>query len=378
MQSEAQAGMPVRSDCREVIFVHGSLGMGGAEVLRLSVLEEMLRRPEVSVRVCVLRERGVLADHVEELGVPLDVLGNRGGLLDIVGIIRLAQYLRRHNPDIVQSSQFVTNLHSRMATWLAGGSRGIIEEHGVYNWKRWHHRLLDRLINRGADAVVACSRCVADSASKHLSRDVSTITVIHNCASNEHFEGNEASNNQADGLVVCAVGTLRWEKGYRYLLDAWRQLEANHQLPANSKLWIVGTGPLEQELKHMTKDTPSVVFLGRRDDTAQLLRSADLFVLPSVNEGFGIAIVEAMCAGLPVISTTSGGIPEVIHHGRTGILVPPEDAESLVAAIAELANDPEQRKSLSQAARTEALRRFTPKRYCDELLQLYQQMEAVS
>ncbi len=364
---------------RSVIFVHGSLGMGGAEVLRLSVLEELRDRPEISIRVCVLRDRGVLADQVEALGVPLDVLGNRGGLLDIRGIFRLSHYLRTHRPNVVQSSQFLTNLHTRLACWFARGAKGIIEEHGIYNWKKWHHRLLDRTVNRRADAVIACSETVAKSAANHLARDLSTITVIHNCASSEHFsEIENGSPRNDESFVVCAVGTLRWEKGYEFLLEAWRTLQRDDRLPKHARLQIVGTGPLENELKKMAQDSAGVEFLGRREDTTRLLRDADLFVLPSVNEGFGIAIVEAMCAGLPIVSTTSGGIPEVVDSGRTGVLVPPKNADALADAIAELANDPKRRARLGAAARTEATERFTSARYCDQLMRLYDQIEAAT
>ncbi len=365
---------------RRIIYVHGSLAMGGAEVLRLSVLEEVICRPELSVRVCVLRDRGVLADQVEKLGIPLDVLGNRGGLFDLFGILRLARYLRKHRPDIAQSSQFLTNMQTRLASWLARVPAVIIEEHGIYRWKRWYHRAIDRWINRGATAVVACSHCVARSAAGHLGRDESSITVIHNCASRSHFRApaeNDSMRKKLAGeasLVVGTVGTLRWEKGHRYLLQAWQQLHADGSIPCDAKLLIVGAGPLESQLRQTAAKIPGVVFLGRRDDTEEFLRSIDLFVLPSINEGFGIAIVEAMCAGLPIVSTRSGGIPEVIDTGRTGILVAPEDSRALADAIAKLAGDPQLRNSLARAAKTEAEKRFHPSRYADELAQLYQSL----
>lgn len=364
-----------------VVYVHGSLGMGGAEVLRVSVLEEMIGNPDLSVRVCVLRDRGVLADRVSELGIPLDVLGNRGGLLDVAGVLRLAKYLRKHRPDIAQSSQFLTNMQTRIAGWIARTRAVIIEEHGIYHWKRWYHRLIDRLINSRADAVVACSNCVARSAARNLGRHESSITVIHNCAANSHFtpprSSSEATGQQVaaeSSFLVGVVGTLRWEKGHRYLLEAWKQLLATGKLPDDARLLIVGTGPLQAPLQEMAAEIPGVSFLGRRDNTGEFLHAIDLFVLPSVNEGFGIAIVEAMCAGLPIIATSSGGIPEVIESGRTGILVQPEDAQQLADAISLLYNDRALRASLAAAAKSEAEKRFTASRYVDDLIELYQSL----
>jgi len=357
--------------------------MGGAEVLRLSILEELLKDESLSIRVCVLRKRGELADQVEAMGIPLDVLGNRGGLFDFAGVRRLATYFRQHRPTIVQSSQFLTNLHTNLAARLAKVPVVVIEEHGVYTWKKWYHRLIDRRINSRANAVVACSHCVAESAAAHLNIPAANVTVIHNCVGRIHFQKGQGTREafrqsmqtSNSALVATCVGTLRWEKGHRFLLEAWGQLIAGQSIPQDSELWIVGSGPLENELRGLSSELPGVRFLGSRSDTAEILRASDLFVLPSVNEGFGIAIVEAMSAKLAVISTNSGGIPEVIESGRTGILVEPENSRQLADSIATLCQNYSQRKQLAAAAQLDAQSRFTPARYVKQLQNLYKSLQ---
>ncbi|MCG8651442.1 MAG: glycosyltransferase family 4 protein [Pirellulales bacterium] len=364
---------------RSIVFVHGSLDMGGAEVLRLSVLEELVKHPGLELRVCVLRQAGLLAERVQELGIPLDVLNNRGGLFDLAGVLRLARYLRQHRPQVAQSSQFLTNLQTRLAGWLAGTPAVIIEEHGVYLWKRWYHRLIDRWVNRRAQAVIACSNCVAQSAAGHLGMNPSDIVVLHNCAAQQHFQPCQSDRDSLRNdfgatpatFVVGVIGTLRWEKGHSFLLRAWQQLRISGAIGGEAQLWIVGSGPLERQLREQAASIDGVVFLGRRTDTQRVLNSLDAFVLPSVNEGFGIAIVEAMCAGLPIISTHCGGIPEVIDTGRTGILVQARDATALANAIADLHNDAALRQRLGAAARSEAEQRFAPDVYARRLIDLY-------
>ncbi len=367
-----------------VVFVHGSLGTGGAEVLRLSVLGELVKRDEIDVRVCVLRDAGELAEQCESIGVEVDVLGNRGGLLDLGGIWRLSKYLRQRRPSIVQSSQFLTNLQTMVAARLSRVPVRIIEEHGIYQWKRWYHRILDRWVNGRAEGVVACSHAVGASAACQLGRSVESICVVHNCASASHFDVHDEAASATfrdewaggSSFVACVIGTLRWEKGHKYLLDAWKSLIDSERIPSDSRLWIVGKGPLESGLNGLAEGIGGVQFLGLQEDVKTVLGAVDLFVLPSVNEGFGIAIVEAMCAGLPVVATTSGGIPEVIEPGKTGVLVPPGDSGSLADAIARLSNDSLLRKSLGTAARVDAGERFTPSRYVDKLMHLYSSLGA--
>ena len=356
--------------------------MGGAEVLRLSILQELIRRGDFDVRVCVLRNPGILAARVEQLGIPVDVLGNNGGLTDLKGVMRLTGYLREHQPDIVQSSQFLTNFHTRLAAWRAKTPICIIEEHGIYTWKRWYHRLIDRQINSTAHGVVACSHKVAEFAAKILSIDKRRVTVIHNCAGAHHFlpaDPSEDPNFIGDeaSFRVGIIGTLRWEKGHEFLFDAWKQLIDGNRIPQDSQLLVVGDGPRKAELQRLASQTTGIQFLGQLSDTdtPRFLRSLDVFTLPSVNEGFGIVIVEAMCAGLPVVSTQSGGIPEVIDHGHTGYLVTPKESTPLADAIAYLYNQKSEREAMGLRAVEEAKKRFTPTRYTEQLVDLYDRLK---
>jgi len=369
----------------KICFVHGQLGLGGAEVLRLSILKEMIRR-KTNVNVVELRQPGELSQAVKDLGVPIESLGNRGGLFDLAGIRKLRSYLKRNQFDIVQSSQFITNLHTGFACRSIGIKHHVIEEHGIYKWKKFRHRWLDRTFNAKAAAIIACSRSVAESAAGFLNIPVSQIDVVHNCVGEEHLApaatdwlgGSERLNRRQKLTgsktvkhVSGIVGTLRWEKGHRFLLDAWSQLHATGKVSPDHHLLIVGDGPLLSELKELagaeaqSPSVPNVHFLGSLSDTRSVLQALDLFVLPSVNEGFGIAIIEAMAAGVPVVSTASGGIPEVITEG-TGFLVPPENSKALANAIS-TAIDHDDIESIIAAARNRVTQRFTPTAYVDHL-----------
>ncbi len=365
------------SDC-DLIFVHSALNRGGAETLRAAIIDD-LRDSGLRFRICLLRERGVLADEIEAKGVPVDLLGIRGSLFDVGGTWKLARYLRHHRPRIVQSSQFLTNMHSVVAARLAGVPVTITEEHGLYFWKRWYHRLIDRSIVARASAVVACSEAVKQFARGVLRVPPERIHVVPNCASWEHVTTEAVDRAEVlrswaaepPDFVVGIVATLRREKGHPDLLEAWRRLNSAKQIPEKSLLLIVGGGPLEANLRREASDLPNVAFAGSSGETARLLRAMDVFVLPSVNEGFGIAIVEAMHAGLPVIATRVGGIPEVIDHEKTGLLVPKNDPAALAEAIARLYRDGVLRRELGAAGREKARREFVPSRYVEKLADVY-------
>ena len=372
----------MKSTRPKICFVHGKFDLGGAEVLRLSVLKEMVRRQH-NVEMIQLEMPGQLTESVKSIGVPIESLGNQGSLFDMAGIRRLKAFLKTREYDVVQSSQFISNLHTGFACRSLGIKNHIIEEHGIYLWKKFRHRLLDRTFNSRAAAVIACSTKVAESAAVNLNLPVSKIDVVHNCVDDKHllpidpnWKSSEAGQFERADLVGAAnaqhltgiVGTLRWEKGHRFLLEAWQQLQQQNCLSPQHHLLIIGDGPLRRELESFASKLPNVHFLGSVSDTRPVLRCLDLFVLPSVNEGFGIAIIEAMAAGVPVISTRSGGIPEVVTDG-TGILVSPENSAELAAEIKQ-AIDRKAPQTIA-AARQRVEDHFTPNAYVDRLESIY-------
>jgi len=346
----------------------------------------MIRRG-ANVEVVVLRKPGELADQVRELGVPVTVLGNRGGLFDFRGVRKLAKWLKANKPDIVQSSQFLTNLHTRLACMLSRSPIHIIEEHGIYTWKKWYHRAIDRRINSRAQGVIACSHQVAKSAAGDLGISVDRITVIHNCVAQHHLEKNEMTEEDrnefrselvgdgngldSDSRLVGIVGTLRWEKGHSFLFEAWKALHEKKLLNGSDYLIVVGDGPLRTKLEEQASSTVNIRFIGSSTETRKILRCLDLFVLPSLNEGFGIAIIEAMAAGIPVISTQSGGIPEILDREGIGILTQPEDVSSLEAAIADIVEGSENGRKIGLNGRKTVHERFTPAIYVQQLEGIY-------
>ncbi len=316
---------PDRQSQCVVVFVHQHLQIGGAEVLRRTMLKRLCGHRQYRLVVCCLGHRGTIGDELEALGVRVIYLNAHQKFYNLFTTWKLLLALQRERPHIVQSSQFDANVHARLAAWWLRVPVVIIEEHGLYRWKRWYHQWIDRALLRWTDVVVAVSKSVE----QWLVRQgiaAGKIVVLPNCVDVERFSAERSKpaarrrlGYGADEMIIGTVGTLRWEKGHRHLIEAMRTVVDQHP---SARLVVVGDGPLRRELERQAEKLQlegRVDFLGQRRDHEELLASFDLFVLASVNESFGIALAEAMCTGLPCIATSVGGIPEVLGraHGDT-------------------------------------------------------------
>jgi glycosyltransferase involved in cell wall biosynthesis len=156
--------------------------------------------------------------------------------------------------------------------------------------------------------------------------------------------------------VIGSIGRLNEQKGHRYLLDAAARVFAT--MP-DARLVLVGDGDQEPALRAQAQAlgiAPRVVFAGHRTDVPALLESFDVFCISSTYEGTPLTLFEAMAAGKAIVSTAVDGCREVLEHERTGLLVPPRDAEALGQALARALSDPDLRRSLAEAARRESVR----------------------
>jgi glycosyltransferase involved in cell wall biosynthesis len=172
--------------------------------------------------------------------------------------------------------------------------------------------------------------------------------------------------------LVGNVAALAAHKGQKHLVTAAKAIVRH--VP-DARVLIVGEGelrePLERQIKELGLER-HVLLTGFRADAIGLIKSFDVFVLCSVTEGLGSAMLEAMAAGKPVVATRAGGIPEAIVDGETGILVPPNDPESLASAITCLLNDPEHRERLAAAGRQRVIAEFSVERMVQNTLAVYQ------
>ena len=237
------------------------------------------------------------------------------------------------------------------------------------------------LYNRCVDRVVAISgaiRAVLIDAGVQPSR----ISVIPSGVDPERFVGAEAHRMDtrarewsagAEDVVVLVVGALVRRKGHAVLLDAAARLARRG---IGARYVFCGDGSARTELARQAEQlglgtTATVRFMGWRDDVPRLLAASDVVVLPSLHEGLGIAALEAMAAGRPVVASRTGGLAEVVIHDSTGWLVAPGDGGALADALEAAIRDPERRRRFGMAGRERVAGEFSMARMAARNEELY-------
>ena len=330
-------------DNRSIRLLHlfVSLPVGGAENLLLSILRRLDPARYESV-VCTLGERGALATQVQALGVHLVELGlMRGGGGRGRAVQALAELLRRERIDLLHAHLYHANLIGRLAAWRAG-IPCVVSIHNTYTRPKWHRRLANWwLARRHTGAIIAGSEEIRRDILRYDHVRPELVEVIPNAVDLSRSASaltRQAARKRlglaAEDYVLGTVGRLEEQKGHRFLLDALDRLRAQG---LDAVLLLVGGGREEAALREQAARLAlgeRVCFLGMRDDLGDLFRAMDLFVMPSLWEGLSLAMLSAMAAGLPVVATHVGGVPEVLGDDERGFVLPPGDAAALAERIA--------------------------------------------
>jgi glycosyltransferase involved in cell wall biosynthesis len=363
-----------------VVYLSHTFAVGGAEEMVLNLVRHLPARFEPVV-VCI-HDAGLIGEEIRRTGVAFRVLGLTPGLRRPVDVLRLRDVLHDLQPHIVHTFLLTGSLYGRFAAMMAGVPIVIGTEVNIYERKQRAHRLAERWLMRGTDAVVASAESVRDFYVKQVDADPAKVRVIYNAVDWSQLETTMSRAEMRAAFTIPAaaplagiIARLTEQKAHRVLFDAMAQradLAALHVL-------VIGDGDLRGELQRRVSALgleSRVHFAGARRDLGNVLAAVDLFVMPSLWEGLPLSLVLAMGAGLPAIATRVAGIPEVIEHDVTGLLVPPGDKDQLGAALARVIGDQALRVRLGEAARAFVRPRFGIDRYITSITSLYSDLLA--
>ncbi len=374
-----------------ILYMIGTLDRGGTEG-QLMELATRLDARRFRPVVCSLSSGGPHAETLSAAGIPVRVIGFRGlkrGIwnpLSLPKIVKefgeLVRFVRLQRPAIVHSFLFWAYILGTYAARAAGVPTIISSRRGLghFKAKKPHYLLLERLANRWTNLLVANSEAVKQDVITQEGVAAAKIRVVYNgIDADRYMQPHDPNLRRELGLpigvpVVGVVANFIHYKGHRVFLDACCRLRAARP---DARFLLIGDGPCRAELERRTielKLGEAVRFLGSREDIPELLAQINIAALPSMEEGFPNAVLEAMAAGIPVVASRVGGVPEAIVDGSTGFLVTPGEPEELAGSILALLNDPARAEAMGRAGRRRVVERFGITRMVEETQAIYEEL----
>ena len=357
---------------------------GGEQQLLLLLDGLQAERPDIEATI-VAQPGSALAERAHAAGHDVTEIA-MGAALDLGASRRLRSHLQDVQPALVHAHTAHAHGHGWRAVRGLGPTRPklMVTRHVAYSiFRHSFLRLNRRKYVRGCDQILCVSRAVerallTDGVPPGHLRVVRSGIDVGAWARDEDARAQARATLGASGdtLVLGAVGALTPEKGRVHLLEAFALLDPARR---DARLVLLGDGPLRGALEARARElaiADRVHFLGHRDDVAAWLSACDVFSAPSESEGLSLSLMQAMAAGLPVIASEVGGMPEVVGNEGAGRLVPPGDVAALASELAALSEDESLRASLGRAAEARAREAFSHHAAAAETAALYDALVA--
>jgi glycosyltransferase involved in cell wall biosynthesis len=369
---------------KRILYIHGIGNIGGAERDLLAVVQALNRARWDAQVACP--SQGPLYESLRQAGIslhPLVLSPWRKWFSLFVrwrGVMRLRELLKQLEPALVHVNDIWWVPHTIRAVNHLSGRRIPIVTHVR---QEIEPEKVSRYWLTRVDAVIAISKQVEQAliAGGVASRLVRTIYSGLDLSKGGRTEDNYKAVRfklgvSSDAVLLGTVANLFPRKGYDVML---RALPMILKAEPSTQYVIVGTGEreYEQTLRKLSEElgiTHCVHFYGFQDPVRPFLEAMDLYVHPARMEGFGIAVIEAMAAGKAVVATNTGGLPEVVDEGQTGLLVAPDNPEALSAAVVSLLRDKMRRNEMGACGAKSVRERFELKASVAAIEQLYDQI----
>jgi len=318
---------------------------------------------------------------------PVPLVGPLRPASDIEAVIVLADRIRQGGFELVHAHGFKAGLVARLAAMRAGCRNRIVTVHNHVLYRdmssaaRWAYTTTERALSRRTSKLIAVSDSLRDELVNAYGIEPASVVTVHNgidlepyLASVDAAPVRERYGLPGDALVFGLAARFAPQKAMDVLVEA--AVPVLERVP-NAWLVLAGDGPLIGEVRRQAARSAvadRILFPGFETDVRGMLAALDVYVSAALSEGLPLATIEAMAAGLPVISTRAGGTPEVVADGETGLLAAPGDAQSLSDAMMRLARDPVLRVTMSEAGRRRAAEEFAEERMLERTAEVYREV----
>ncbi|HTD80107.1 MAG TPA: glycosyltransferase [Chloroflexota bacterium] len=372
------AARPIR-----VLQLITSLERGGAENHLLALLTHADRQA-FQLETAVLCGEGELVPVFREAGIPVHLLRSRTRF-DPLALGRLVKLLRDGNFDILHSHLFRADIYAGLAVAQLGDRRPLVVS-TRHNDDRFFLNpfvgLIHYMVSAQQDLIIAISDHIARFTVARGVRDPGRVRRVYHGLEPPVTRALEREGQRiraelgvgADDFLVGNVGRLALQKGQRHLIAAMPLLL---QRVPRAHAVIAGGGDLEDYLRDLAEEAgvaERVHVLGPRKDVPALMHAIDVFAMPSIWEGFGLVLLEAMAAGRPIVASRVATIPEVVVDSETGLLVPAGDPQALADALADLADQPALAQQFGEAGQERLRRQFSIDKMVGDTELLYREL----
>jgi glycosyltransferase involved in cell wall biosynthesis len=364
---------------------------GGAERVCLTLLKNIDREQFDVFPIMFTRpyeDDNLFVRHLREIGydfceIPV-ALQDKGDYLRVARCYKLVwAQLRIGDFDLLHTHGYLADIIGIPIARLKGIPT-LSTCHGYIptTWKVTLYNALDRIVLKLGTRVLAVSEAIKQhlvDSGLNPGRVRVVVNAVGSATDPDITRANREEERKSHGIrstdfVLGYVGRLSAEKGLTYLLTACAELTASG-VPL--RVLIIGEGPQRDELERFSRQLglgDQVVFAGFQENVARWLVCIDVFVLPSLTEGTPMALLEAMAYGVPAVASAVGGVPQVIKHGETGLLVSPGKAEEIGSAINALFRDPAERQKLAQNSVILARTRYSVERWIGQIEMEYRNL----
>lgn len=359
-----------------VAHVIETMHMGGVEQLRRTIVTGLVPNRYEHLIICT-QATGGIPDDLRDKGFRVEEVGIFRRKFDIRAILRTRRLLKAFKPHIVHAAVYEGIIMGVIAGRLCGVPVIISEETSDAHGRRWTGNLLAKFLYLASDKVIAVSDFVRHYLIDGLKLHEPRVELVPNAVA-EHTPPSDGERAHARRQLAIPEGSMvfatlgRLDDEHKGVSDAIQALAQVHR--PDWMLLVIGDGPDRANLESLARKLgvdERVLFVGYQAAPASFLAAADIFLHPARYEAFGLVLVEAMFARLPVVASRVGGIPFVVEDGATALLVAPNNVEELAAAMGKLSGDHVSRAAMGMAGLARAQSDFGIEQYLARIDDLY-------
>jgi glycosyltransferase involved in cell wall biosynthesis len=371
-ESDWQTGVTVM----KVLQLLGSGGLGGTERHAMTLVRGLIERGHESLLVNTWTDSPV-NDFARADGVPFEALPGGGRRIGLGWFRAVYPFLRRHRFDLIHTYGLRVSLAVRLMQGRLGLRHHMTGVRGLDQQRTGWQARMDRLTERRLDMIVCNAWAVARERQAMVGTPDARIRVIPNGLDLSRFHDGVSPVSRAEvgfpnGFLFVHVGSFRVEKDHETLLRAFQRVSRSHD---DVRLLLIGEGRLGDDVRRLVAELgvgDRVVMAGSFEDVRPVIKACDAFVLSSFSEGMPRALMEAMCLGMPCVSTRAGGVDEIADDGVEALLAAVRSPDALADAMERVVTDGELRSSLGRAAAVRAKTHFGRDLMIDRHVELYE------